>query len=103
MRSLLITDLQGSQDAVLGFRFCGILAVQVNSPEDTLAALDKALADRDIGLVLLTERLASACYAEVMARRLAEQRTMVLIIPDPGQPFSDHIATYVRDAIGIRF
>ncbi len=100
MNTLLITD---AHDAIVGMRFSGIESLRVHSSLEMLSALEDALADENIGLVLITETLVAPQYKAVMARRLEETQTMILIIPDPGKSFTDHIATYVRESIGIRF
>ncbi|MCK8059887.1 MULTISPECIES: V-type ATP synthase subunit F [unclassified Fusibacter] len=100
MKTLLITN---ASDTRVGMRLAGIEAVMVTSGEETLVRLKEAIENPQVGLVLLTDGIVDSCYEEVMALKLVEKDTMILTIPDPGQPFKDHIAQYVRESIGIKF
>ena len=57
----------GNQDAVLGFSLVGVDGRIVGDADQTKAALDGALADRSIGLLLITSDVAE--FARDRGRR----------------------------------
>ncbi len=100
MRTRLITS---SNDAKIGARLTGIESIVVGEDDDVLAILKETLKDAEIGLILLTDELVDAIYQEVMELKLNSKKTMILTIPNAGEPFKDHIADYVRESIGIKY
>ena len=57
MRFHLISD---NVDTLVGLRLAGIDGVVVHEPEEIEAALKAAIADEDIAIVLITDRLVKA-------------------------------------------
>lgn len=100
MKSLLITN---SNDAKIGLRLAGIEAQVFEDSHAALAALERAIDDHEIGLILLTDAIVDPIYEQVMALKLQVKHTMILTIPNPGSAFKDHIGQYVRDSIGIKY
>ena len=54
MKSFLISD---NVDTLAGMRLVGVRGVVVHEPEEMNQALEKACADPEIGLVLITDKL----------------------------------------------
>lgn len=52
MKFFLISD---NTDTQMGMRLAGIEGIVVSRPEEVTDALEKAKADKDIGVVLMTE------------------------------------------------
>ncbi len=100
MRTLLITD---SNDAKVGLRLAGIETTVVALSEQALDAIKAAIKDADIGLILVTERLAAPIHKQILELKLSLRGTMILTIPDPGDDFQDHIGQYVSQSIGIKY
>ncbi len=100
MKTLLITD---SNDAKVGLRLAGIDAVMASDSEEALELSRKAIRNDEIGLLLITDRLASPIYDEIMALKLTASGTMIMTIPDPGSDFQNRIAQYVQKSIGIKY
>jgi V/A-type H+-transporting ATPase subunit F len=48
----------GDEDAVLGFGMVGVQGRTVHSPTEAEAAFQDALGDHDVGIVIITERIA---------------------------------------------
>ena len=68
------------------------------------AALDKACADPDIGLVLITDKLVAKCSAVVFEYKLTRKRPLIVEMPDrhsdsnPG----DSIKRYISEVVGVK-
>ena len=54
MKFFLISD---NTDTQMGMRLAGIEGIVVSLPEEVTDALEKAKADKDIGVVLMTDNL----------------------------------------------
>ena len=62
MKFFLISD---NTDTQMGMRLAGIEGIVVSRPEEVTDALEKAKADKDIGVVLMTEKLINMCKQTV--------------------------------------
>ncbi len=93
----------GDNQAVLGFRLVGVAGSVAVEREDALSALKDAIADREIGVVLVTEKVAAAIRDEVEARLYGLGFPLVLEIPDSSGPAPGRldIEEVVRKAIGV--
>ena len=66
--------------------------------------LDKACADPDIGLVLITDKLVAKCSAVVFEYKLTRKRPLIVEMPDrhsdsnPG----DSIKRYISEVVGVK-
>lgn len=101
MRYFLISN---NIDTLTGFRLAGIEGVVVHTHEEVREALDDAIANKEIGVLLIAERLALLC-PEIIYRLKAELHSPLLVeIPDRhgSNREEDSITKYVRDAIGIK-
>ena len=78
MRILVIAD----HATCLAFSLGGITTRTVKGREETLAALDFALHNQEIGLVLITEKIAAAIRPEVDEVVYTQHRPLVVKIPD---------------------
>lgn len=100
MRVLVI----GSQDAVWGFALAGVHGEIATTPEELLQALDTALADKEIGIVLITDDVADLARQRV--DRLIARSTVPLVveIPGPGGPSPDKasLSEVLRQTIGVK-
>ncbi len=101
MKFYLISD---NIDTQMGLRLAGIEGAVVHTPEETERELTKAVNDKDIGIVLITEKLSSMCPDLVYDMKLKYSRPLIIAIPDrhgSGRG-EDSITGYVRDAIGVK-
>ena len=93
MKYFLISD---NVDTLAGMRLVGVREVR--------AALDKACADPDIGLVLITDKLVAKCSAVVFEYKLTRKRPLIVEMPDrhsdsnPG----DSIKRYISEVVGVK-
>jgi V/A-type H+-transporting ATPase subunit F len=93
----------GDDETVLGFRLVGVGGRVVEGREDTLRALREAVEDKQIGVVLITEKIAAGIRDEVEARLYGLGFPLVLEIPDSSGPDPERldIQEVVRKAIGV--
>jgi V/A-type H+-transporting ATPase subunit F len=103
MKYFLISD---NVDTLAGMRLVGVRGVVVHEPEEVRAALDKACADPEIGLVLITDKLVARCADVVFSYKLTRKRPLIVEMPDrhsetnPGEQIKRYIAEVVGVKIG---
>jgi V/A-type H+-transporting ATPase subunit F len=93
----------GDEETVLGFRLVGVGGRVVWGSDEALAALKEAVKDREIGVVLITEKIAATIRDAVEARLYGLGFPLVLEIPDSSGPDPGRldIEEVVRKAIGV--
>lgn len=100
MRYFVISD---NTDTQVGLRLAGIEGVVARSREEGLAAIEAALADPAIGILLVTESLAETCADRLAPLKLSGHTPLVVEIPDRhGTRNKDAITRYIREAIGVK-
>lgn len=100
MKMFLISD---NVDTHTGMRLAGIEGVVVHERHELKEALETALADSDIGIILLTEKFGREFPEIVDDVKLARRLPLIVEIPDrhgTGRK-PDFITSYVNEAIGI--
>ncbi len=100
MRVLVI----GHPDAVLGFSLAGADGQAVTTVQEANQALDTALRDRDLGIVLVTKDVAKLMEARMEHLKLHSTVPLIVEIPSPEgiQPGEPSLSELVLRAIGIR-
>lgn len=101
MKIFLISD---NLDTYTGMRLAGIDGVIVHEKKEFVDALNKTIANKEIGIVLITERF-SREYPDIINEVKQNNRTpLVIFIPDRhgSDMSSDFILTYINQAIGIK-
>ncbi len=101
MKMFLISD---NVDTYTGMRLAGVEGVVVHEEAELREQLDRAVNDREIGIVLLTEKFGRE-YPDVVSRIKLERRTPLFVeIPDRhGTGRSKNFITdYVNEAIGLK-
>ena len=101
MRFYLISD---NSDAMNGLRLAGIEGTVARSEADLRAALADAAAQPDIGMILVTEKIADA-YTEALDPVRADQTgPRRVTVPSTGGSAAgkDRITRYIREAVGIK-
>ena len=101
MRAFLISD---SQDVLHGLRFAGIEGVYVTEKQAALDALHKCVADEEIAVVLITEKLKALCIHEVYEIMIERRVPLIVEIPAEGEASSAgrDMLDYIRDAMGLK-
>lgn len=100
MKMFLISD---NVDTHTGMRLAGIEGVVVHERHELKEALETALADSEIGIILLTEKFGREFPEIVDDVKLARRLPLIVEIPDrhgTGRK-PDFITSYVNEAIGI--
>jgi len=97
----LISD---NVDTLTGMRLAGIEGVVVHERDELREALDKALADKEIGILLLTEIFGREFPDIVNEVKLTHDMPLIIEVPDRhGTGRSKHfITSYINEAIGLK-
>jgi V/A-type H+-transporting ATPase subunit F len=101
MRFFLISD---NIDTQIGLRLVGVKGVVAHEKEEILEALKKVKAMKDVGIILMTEKIANAVPEAVYELRTSKSLPLLTIIPDrhgTTRP-KDFITRYVKEAIGVK-
>lgn len=101
MRMFLISD---NVDTLTGLRLAGIEGVVVHEKQEIKQALDEVLSQKDIGIILMTEKLGKEIPEIVDDIKLNRTFPLLLEIPDrhgSGRR-PDFITAYINEAIGIK-
>lgn len=101
MQFYVISD---NVDTRMGMRLAGIEGVVVHEPAEVRAALDKAISNPEIGVILMTEKLVKLCEETVYDLKLNRQRPLIVEIPDrhATSQVTTAISRYVEEAIGVK-
>lgn len=100
MKFFLISD---NIDTQMGMRIAGIEGVVAHSREHVVSELRAAAENKDVAVVLMTEKLVELCRDEVYDIKLNRRRPLIVEIPDRhgNSGVIDSISRYVEEAIGI--
>ncbi len=101
MKMYLISD---NIDTLTGMRLAGIEGVVVHTKEDLHKALSFAISDKNIGIVLLTEKFSSLYPELVNSFKLEYKLPLFIDVPDrhgTGRK-PNFITDYVNEAIGLK-
>ena len=99
MRSFVIAD----EDTVLGFRFAGVEGRVVETPAEASAAFDEVARLADVGMIIVTERIAADIRRAVDDIRFRASTPLVVEIPGPEGPTDTRrtMLDLIREAVGI--
>ncbi len=94
----------GDDDTVLGFEMVGVSGKVVHDADEAQRAFAALLEDKDVGIVIITERVADMMRATVDKYLFTMSFPLIVEIPDrtgtvPGRP---GIREMVNAAIGIK-
>ena len=101
MKMFLISD---NVDTQTGMRLAGVEGVVVRSREELRTALETALADKELGILLLMERFGREFPELIDDVKLHHRLPLIVEIPDrhgTGRA-PDFITSYVNEAIGLK-
>ncbi len=101
MKFYLLSD---NIDTQTGMRLAGIEGEVVHEEEEFRAALSAALEDKDIAVLLITEKLVDLCPEYVAEQKVNNKIPLIVELPDRhgSRRPDDYILSYVRDAIGVK-
>ena len=101
MKMYLISD---NVDTYTGMRLAGVKGAVVHERQELLEELNKAIADEEIGIILLTEKFGKEFPDIIDDVRLHRKQPLLVEIPDrhgTGRA-PDFITSYVSEAIGLK-
>ncbi len=101
MKCFLISD---NIDTQMGMRLAGVDGVVVHERGEVLSALNEAVNNKDIAIILITKKLTDLCNAEIYDFKLGRSSPLIVEIPDRhgDSHISDTISEYVNEAIGLK-
>ncbi len=100
MRFYLISD---NVDTAVGLRLAGISGEVVHDEDGVKAELDKALGDKEIGIVLITQKLYKLCPDYILELKRKNSVPLIVEIPDRhGSEGPGLFADIIREAVGIK-
>lgn len=96
--------LSDNIDTLMGMRLAGIEGQIAHTAQETQEAIERAVSDKELALLLITEKLVSLCPELISERKLYHKRPLIVEIPD--RHGGDHIAStlerYISESIGIK-
>lgn len=101
MKYFVITD---STDTQVGLRLAGIEGVVVREEPEVRRAIQDAVKDPSVGVLLVTEKLATLCADLIDPIKMTGHTPLVVEIPDRHSKgrAPDSITRYIREAIGVK-
>ena len=101
MKMFLISD---NKDTYTGMRLAGVEGVVVHERQELKDALDAAIKDKEVGIVLLTEKFGKEFPEIIDDVKLNRRLPLLIEIPDrhgTGRK-ENFITDYVGEAIGLK-
>lgn len=94
----------GHPEAVLGFSLVGVQGVAATTADEVNQALDQALADHEVGIVLVTQDMARLVEARMDYLKLRSTVPLIVEIPGPEgvSPDQPSLSDVVLRAIGVK-
>lgn len=101
MQMFLISD---NVDTYTGMRLAGVEGVVVHERSELKEALEQTIANKEIGIILLTEKFGREFPEIIDDVKLNHKKPLIIEIPDrhgTGRR-PDFITSYVNEAIGLK-
>lgn len=101
MKMTLISD---NIDTQIGLRLAGVEGVVVHSKTEVLHELEKAIANEEIAIVLMTTKIVNLCPDVISEMKLTLSKPLLVEIPDRhgSAKIGETIDSYISQAIGIK-
>ena len=101
MKFFLLSD---NIDTQMGMRLAGIEGVVIHERREVLEALEQAMQDEEIAVVLMTTKLIQLCPEVISEIKLRQSKPLIVEIPDRhgSAKVGETIDRYVSDAIGVK-
>ncbi len=99
MKFYLLSD---NIDTQTGMRLAGVEGKVVHKEDEFRTAVEEAIADGEIAVLLITEKLVDLCPEYIADKKSSSKMPLIVELPDrhgSSRP-DDYIMSYVRDAIG---
>ena len=91
-------------DTFTGLRLAGVDGTIVHDRAAFKEAFDRALEDKELGILLITDNLFSENSEMIIDKKLHLKTPLILSIPDRGAnaAVTDSISSYIGEAIGVK-
>jgi V/A-type H+-transporting ATPase subunit F len=101
VKAYLISD---NVDTQVGMRLAGVNGVIVHSREEILSELKKVTSDKEVGIILITEKLALMSREEINSLKIRMNIPLIVEIPDRHGTIREknYITRYVNESIGLK-
>lgn len=101
MKSYLISD---NVDTFVGMKMVGMEGIVLHEKEEAIEKIEQLENDKEIGIIIITEKIALLIPDEVNRIKLSKERPLIVEIPDRHgwSKGSDSILRYVKEAIGLK-
>ncbi|MDD4856849.1 MAG: V-type ATP synthase subunit F [Candidatus Krumholzibacteria bacterium] len=93
----------GDESTVTGFGLAGVQGEMVETADEAREALGKAFASSDIGIIIVTEKIAAQLRTEMEEYVFGRTFPLIIEIPDRTGPMEGRVSIrqLVRSAVGI--
>lgn len=100
MISYLISD---NRDTLVGMRLAGITGVLLRERDEMLKEFNRCLNDKNIGILILTEKVFDLLHDEVMQVKVKSKFPLIVEIPDRFglKRDEDFITKNINESIGV--
>jgi V/A-type H+/Na+-transporting ATPase subunit F len=94
----------GDADTVLGFRLAGVEGDVVRTADETRASLEKAFVRKDLGVLIVPERVAQLARPLVDGHSAKGAFPLLIEIPDIAGPMEGRktVKEMIRSAVGVQ-
>ena len=101
MKSYFISD---NVDTFVGMKMAGVKCEMLHDREDIIARIEELRQDDEIGIIIITEKIALLIPQLVSEIKLAKRRPLLIEIPDRHGTIKgkDSIVRYVKESIGLK-
>ncbi len=101
MKFYLISD---NVDTHMGMRLAGIDGVVVHTPDEVQAAVERAVRDPEIGILLISDKLAALCPGYLNEVKRLHRQPLISEIPDRhgNGDVTGAMEKYIAESIGVR-
>ena len=101
MKMYLISD---NIDTLIGMRLAGIEGCVVHEYEETVEAIKKVISDKDIGILLVTEKIGDLVGDYIKELKITLHTPIITEIPDRHgtRDIAGSINSLVQESIGLK-
>ncbi len=91
------------EHTVTGFKLVGLEGEVVESADEAREALEKAFASHDVGIIVITEKIAALLREEMEEYIFGHTFPLIIEIPDRTGPMEGRVSIrqMVRSAVGV--
>lgn len=93
----------GGNDVTRGFRLVGLDGEEVTSVNEARQALAKALARKDVAIILVSEEFSTQMRMDIEKARLERLTPLIVEVPGPqGSSGENQMSDFISKTLGIK-